>query len=181
MRCSERLAGERNRHLADFMRVEGLLQIGELLFRGHHCADVARIDVRIGGANDDFNGGVEFPDPRRGPDAVGAGRHPHVQKRHRERIVRGQRLAYGRDGGLGALAKHRREGGIAGRRASRQLILHGLAEEPFAQIVEHRGFAAHIGFGQDLPIGVAHPGFVVGDEHSNRQAFFIGHGQHILS
>ncbi len=50
-----------------------------------------------------------------------------------------------------------------------------------AQIVKHGGFAAHVGFGQYLPIGVAHLGLIVGDEHADRQSLFVGHGQpHVL-
>jgi hypothetical protein len=39
--------------------------------------------------------------------------------------------------------------------------------------VEHGGFAAHVGFEQYLPIGVAYLGFIVGDEYANRRSFFV--------
>src|SRR6202034_4307057 len=107
------LARERNRHLPDFMGMKWLLQIGQLFFRRHHAADVARIDVRIGRAKDDFYGGIELPDPRRGPNTVGSRRHPHVQKYHREGIIRGEPVAYGGDRRLRSLAEERRESRVA--------------------------------------------------------------------
>ena len=54
------------------------------------------------------------------------GRHAHVEERHRERIVRRERLAHRGDRRFRAVAKYRREHGVAGRQLLDRLIRRGL-------------------------------------------------------
>jgi hypothetical protein len=100
------LARQRNRHLPDLVRMKRLLQIREFLLGRHHAADLARIDVRIGGADDDLDGRIQLANARRGPYPVRARRHAHVEKGHGEGLVGGDGLAHRRDRRFGAGAEH---------------------------------------------------------------------------
>ncbi len=113
--------------------------------------DVRRVDVRVGGAQHDLDGGIELADARRGPYPVGTRRHAHIEKRHRERRVGRDRIAHRFNRRFGALAEHRRESRVARRRFLGHPQATG-GKQPLAQIVEHGGLAAHVRLGQDLAV-----------------------------
>ena len=58
--------------------------------------DLARIDIRVSGANNDFDGGIELPNARRCPHTIPAG-HTHIEKRDGERFLAGEGFADGFD------------------------------------------------------------------------------------
>ncbi len=169
-------ARQRDGHLANFVRMKRLLQVRELLLGRHDGAHVARIDVGIRGAQDDFNGGIHFANARGSPHAIGSRRHAHVEERHRKRIVRRNRLAHGGDRRFRSVAKEGREHGIARREFSHRLFRGGFDEEPVAQTAQHGGFAVHVGFDQDLPVRIAHLRLIIDDEYANYHSFAVRHG-----
>ena len=139
-------------------------------------AHVAGIDVGVCGAQDDFNGRIHFANARGSPDAVRPRRHSHVEECHRERIIRGNRVAHGVDGCFRSVAKVRREHGIARRELFHRLFGGGFDKEPLPQTAQHGGFAVHVGFDQDLPVRIAHLRLIVDDEYADHHSLAVRHG-----
>ncbi len=171
-------ARQRYRHLPNFMRMKGLLQIGKLLLRRNDRSHLSRVHIRIRRAQHDLDGGVQLADARRGPHAVGTRRHPHVEEGHCKGVICGDRVAHRGDRRFRALA-----GLFTGANAvfGKATVHHlsprrGFREQPVAEIPGHCGLAVHVGLGQDIPIRVAHLRFVVGDEHAYRSFDLSSHG-----
>ncbi len=76
------LFGQRIRQLENLDRVEGLLQHDEPVGVAQTGQHVLPRILGIGGADDDLQVGGDLPQLERGLDAVPAGRHPDIDKRH---------------------------------------------------------------------------------------------------
>ncbi len=172
------LLAERQRHLPDFVRMKGLLQVEQLVLGRNPAADFQRIDVRIGGADDDLDLRVDLADSARRPGSVWTGWHAHVEKDDGERTPRATGLAHGSDGGLRAVAEHGFEliplrHGTGGSRCT------GAGDEEFRPQFIHGlpvGTAAG-GFAEHLAIGVQHGLLVVDDQHADRLTVVGSHQQ----
>ncbi len=97
--------------------------------------------------------------------AVGSGRHAHIQENDGEWSIGGDGVPNRGHGRLGAVAENGCECNVAARRFLGRLLGGSHQEQPFAQIAEHRRFAADVRFQQDLAVGVAYVGLVIGDEN----------------
>jgi len=164
-------AAERNGHLAHFVRMKWLLQIGELVFRRHVAADLARIRVRVRRADHDLERGIELADVRRRPHPILPGGHAHVDESHREGLVARKRLFHGYDRLGRLLAKHGLEArGPCGRLPQR--LLRILAEQAAAQLVKAGHLEVGLGITEDLLVGVADFRLVIHDQYPNRRVAF---------
>ena len=167
-RSARHLLLKRDGELPDFVRMKRLLQVGQLVLRRRHAADLARIDVRVGGADDDLDRRVQLADLGRGPRPVGSGRHAHVEEHDRERLVARQALLDRRHRRLRTVAEHRLETRGARRRALARGVGGILAEQPAAQLAKADHLLGHFVLEQDLPVGVAHLRLIVDDQHADR-------------
>ena len=86
------LFAECQRQLPHFVGMKRLLQVEELVGRRDSLADVGWVHVGVGGADDDLHLLVDLADPLCCPDAVGTGRHAHVEECHGERVAPRRRL-----------------------------------------------------------------------------------------
>ena len=80
---------ECQRQLAHFVGMKRLLQVEQLVGRRDSCADIGWVHVGVGSADDDLHLLVNLADPLCCPDAVGTGRHAHVEERHGKRALPG--------------------------------------------------------------------------------------------
>ncbi len=169
------LARERDGHLPHFMRMKRLLQVRELVFGRHPAPDVAGIHVGVGRAHRDLDGGVDLTDVGRGPDAVRAGRHAHVEEGHCERLLFGERLLDCGNRGFRAIAVDgiKRQGG---RRQTGRLTGRFAAKELGAKLLARSALRAMLRLAEDLTIGVADRSLVVNDEDADRRTCLFCHG-----
>ncbi len=65
---------------------------------------------------------------------------------------------------------------IARRELPHRLFSGGFGEEPVPQTAQHRGFAVHVGFDQDLPVRIAHLRLIVDDEYADYESLAVRHG-----
>ena len=95
------LAAQCRGKLAHLMGMKRLLKIEQLAGGRHTPGDFLRIDIRVGGGDDNVEQRVQGPQLRCGPCAIGSGRHAHVEERYCKGTTVAQRLfgaAHGRFG-----------------------------------------------------------------------------------
>ena len=161
------LLAEREGHLADLVRMKRLLQVEELVGGRHATAEFRRIDVRVGGADDDLDLRIDLADALGGPRTVRPRGHAHVEERDGEGPSGGSRLAHGRHRSFGASAVHGLESRLRRRDRRHECRISARHEQSGAQLVENRAVRARRRRAQHLAIGVEDRLLVVDDEDSN--------------
>src|ERR1700680_2966794 len=73
--------------LPNFVGMKRLLQVEQLVLRRHALAELGRVDIRKGRADDDFDFNIQFPDLLSRPCTVWARRHTYVEKHDRELLT----------------------------------------------------------------------------------------------
>jgi hypothetical protein len=85
--------GQRAGQLQHFHRVKRFLENHQPVGAAQLARNVVPRIVRIGRAQNDLDVRVHLPNPGDGLDAIPAGRHPHIDKRHGKRFAGSHRFA----------------------------------------------------------------------------------------
>ena len=155
------------RQLPYFVGMKRLLQVEELVGRRDSPADVGRVHVGVGGADDDLHLLVDLADLLCRPDAVGTGRHAHVEECHGEGSFRSAGFPNRCYGCFCAVAVDGLEWLMRGRHASHECGIAASHEQARPQLVECCAVAAGRSGVQHLSVCVEHWLLVVDDQHSN--------------
>ena len=165
--CLGTSLAQRDCELADLVRVERLLQVEELVRRRDATADLRRVEVRVGRADDDLDLRVDLADPLRGPGPVPAGRHAHVEEHDGERPAGRACLAHGRDRLVCAAAVLGTEPGGRPRPDPRDRGSTAGEEQLGAQVLDRGAHRAGLRIVEHLAVGLDHRRLVIDDEDAH--------------